>query len=639
MRKLIFIFILSFLTLLTTHAVANSDKSELILGSWKDEDSKMEYFRDGTFISHADTGKKYTGTWSIEGNTLRFQFISPVRGLNVYTIMEMTDSTYKIKLNHADRRTANARRIEPLKQVPVYTTKNSRTYHTRNCSKLNSNDLIEFKSSQEAGNSGALPCIYCKPLAVKKTLKPLHQPMELKSLEIEAQTQETKEISKEVIERVKSFSIQVQKVYPEFFSGMILSEEKKGLEIVEVMSGSPGFVAGLKNGDIILEIEGKKINSLPDNIKNKKDEALLVILRNDVEYDVTMKAKSIPIYQDGKEENNQKKQSVGARSSTQIKVDTNSDKGVYVGELKNGARHGYGTYTWANSNKKKYTGEWRDGKRYDTRIDESTSTNREVKAQTTNFENQEEVISLTPFSGKVFRTEDDRSSINIVSKKELELSINGTTYLCEYKEKDNTLRVVLTILGSAQVLYFQRAEYGIIGNDNTKFLSPKYYAEAKERKRLAREEQIRKQLEQEQEQELQKRQAEEARRAEAARISKLIQDSKKHSAVLGEWVAQTSGWGKKRPQKVVLTEAGMDVYQLWDNNKVKHFYFVYYWRLFTPDWAYYQIKNHNGSGGYISATFLFANEKETDEFHNAYFTALNQCAERYPEAFRLYKHK
>jgi len=87
------------------------------------------------------------------------------------------------------------------------------------------------------------------------------------------------------------------------FSGMVFSEGKKGLKIVEVQSGSPGFDAGLKKGDIVLEIEGKEIKSLPDYvkvsraIKNKKVEASLVILRKDVEYDVTIMVYSIPIYQ------------------------------------------------------------------------------------------------------------------------------------------------------------------------------------------------------------------------------------------------------------------------------------------------------------------------------------------------------
>ncbi len=91
------------------------------------------------------------------------------------------------------------------------------------------------------------------------------------------------------------------------FSGMIFSENKEGLKIVEVQSGSPGFDAGLVKGDIVLEIEGKKIRSLPDyvkisrKIKNKKVEASLVILRKDVEYDVTIMIYSIPIYKNWQE--------------------------------------------------------------------------------------------------------------------------------------------------------------------------------------------------------------------------------------------------------------------------------------------------------------------------------------------------
>ena len=91
------------------------------------------------------------------------------------------------------------------------------------------------------------------------------------------------------------------------FSGMIFSEKKEGLKIVEVQSGSPGFDAGLIKGDIVLEIEGEKIKSLPDyvkisrKIKNQKVEASLVILRKDVEYDVTIMVYSIPIYQNWKE--------------------------------------------------------------------------------------------------------------------------------------------------------------------------------------------------------------------------------------------------------------------------------------------------------------------------------------------------
>ncbi len=43
----------------------------------------------------------------------------------------------------------------------VYTSKTSRIYHSRNCTKLNTNELIEFHSSQEADEAGGIPCKFC----------------------------------------------------------------------------------------------------------------------------------------------------------------------------------------------------------------------------------------------------------------------------------------------------------------------------------------------------------------------------------------------------------------------------------------------------------------------------------------------
>ncbi len=91
------------------------------------------------------------------------------------------------------------------------------------------------------------------------------------------------------------------------FSGLIISEKKDGIKIVEVQSGSPGFDAGLRAGDIVLEIEGKKTKKLEDyveisrKVKNKKVEVSLVILREGVSYDVTIMIYSVPIFQHWKE--------------------------------------------------------------------------------------------------------------------------------------------------------------------------------------------------------------------------------------------------------------------------------------------------------------------------------------------------
>jgi len=62
-----------------------------------------------------------------------------------------------------------------------------------------------------------------------------------------------------------SFSTLISPVHAQsIFSGMIFSEKEEGLKIVEVQTGCPGFDAGLIKGDIVLEIEGKRIGSLSD---------------------------------------------------------------------------------------------------------------------------------------------------------------------------------------------------------------------------------------------------------------------------------------------------------------------------------------------------------------------------------------
>jgi membrane-associated protease RseP (regulator of RpoE activity) len=87
------------------------------------------------------------------------------------------------------------------------------------------------------------------------------------------------------------------------FSGLILSEKKEGLKVVDVQKSSPGFDAGLKAGDIILEIDGKKIESLDDYIKiskeakDKRVEATLTVLREGVLYEAVIRIYSIPVHQ------------------------------------------------------------------------------------------------------------------------------------------------------------------------------------------------------------------------------------------------------------------------------------------------------------------------------------------------------
>ncbi|MDR4503979.1 MAG: PDZ domain-containing protein [Candidatus Scalindua sp.] len=91
------------------------------------------------------------------------------------------------------------------------------------------------------------------------------------------------------------------------FSGLILSERSNGLMVVGVQNESPVYNAGLRVGDVVLEVEGKNITKLEDyveisrKIKKEKVEAYLTILREGIKYEAVIKVYSIPVYQSWKE--------------------------------------------------------------------------------------------------------------------------------------------------------------------------------------------------------------------------------------------------------------------------------------------------------------------------------------------------
>lgn len=64
--------------------------------------------------------------------------------------------TKKIQINKS--RDATFRNLSP-----VFTTKHSNIFHKPDCSKLSTEDLIEFASSQQARNAGGVPCENCNP--------------------------------------------------------------------------------------------------------------------------------------------------------------------------------------------------------------------------------------------------------------------------------------------------------------------------------------------------------------------------------------------------------------------------------------------------------------------------------------------
>src|SRR5947207_2156573 len=60
-----------------------------------------------------------------------------------------------------------------------------------------------------------------------------------------------------------------------------------------------------------------------------------------------------------------------------------------------------------------------------------------------------------PYKGGVYKSGDGNTVLTLVSSEECEIQANGTTLLCKYTKQADTLRVVLTALGTSQVLYFR----------------------------------------------------------------------------------------------------------------------------------------------------------------------------------------
>lgn len=96
-------------------------------------------------------------------------------------------------------------------------------------------------------------------------------------------------------------------------------------------------------------------------------------------------------------------------------------------------------------------------------------------------------LEVQAVSGQSYRTRDGRSAITFVSSQELEYRVHdGTIFLCKYSKQQDGIRVILTVLGTQQVLYFRRAPNGFTSKDGTVYLSPSAFAEAQREEESSR---------------------------------------------------------------------------------------------------------------------------------------------------------
>lgn len=163
------------------------------------------------------------------------------------------------------------------------------------------------------------------------------------------------------------------------------------------------------------------------------------------------------------------------------------------------------------------------------------------------------LVEAAPFNGESYRTPNGRSAITLVSSDELEYRVaDGTTYLCKYSAQQDALRVILTVMGTQQVLYFRRVHNGLVSNDGTQYLNSAGLAELDHEKELARQ------------REMEARAAEERARVENERQAKLaaerdaeeklridrVNRPRVEKAIVGDW-----GFG---PNTLAITRDGSE---------------------------------------------------------------------------------
>jgi hypothetical protein len=122
----------------------------------------------------------------------------------------------------------------------------------------------------------------------------------------------------------------------------------------------------------------------------------------------------------------------------------------------------------------------------------STATNNDFSKPLPTTQASPPPVQAEPFHGQVYKSVDGRHVVTLTSKDECELTQDGGTLLCKYTKQKDALRVIATVMGTTQVLYFRFTDKGLQDNDGNILLSPEQYAASlqrigEERQRVANE--------------------------------------------------------------------------------------------------------------------------------------------------------
>jgi hypothetical protein len=96
-------------------------------------------------------------------------------------------------------------------------------------------------------------------------------------------------------------------------------------------------------------------------------------------------------------------------------------------------------------------------------------------------------VQAEPFHGQVYKSLNGRNVLTLTSKDECELSDGRTTLLCKYTKQSDALRVIVTAMGTTQVIYFRFTNQGLVeSDDGTELLSQDAFDAKMQQIRLAK---------------------------------------------------------------------------------------------------------------------------------------------------------
>jgi hypothetical protein len=111
----------------------------------------------------------------------------------------------------------------------------------------------------------------------------------------------------------------------------------------------------------------------------------------------------------------------------------------------------------------------------------------EVTSGTTN----EARVEAVGWKGQSYHVRNGRSAITLISADELEYRTDDhTILLCKYTDQGAALRVIVTALGTQQVMYFRRVPNGLMSNSGELYLNSDGWAHLRRQEEIEQQKQL-----------------------------------------------------------------------------------------------------------------------------------------------------